>query len=445
MLCGALTAALGLTSVAAKPAGDILDWGADLRLRQIYIDNVGLNANSPTADRNFQRYRARLWGQAAPNDQFEASARLMWEGRHYGQPAAFDDWYSGGILFDQLLLNFKQIGGSPLSVKAGRQDIILGNGWLVLDGSPIDGSRTIYFDAVRATYRAESLGTTVELIYLDQSADTGRFPQALNGEVEDQTEQDERGLILYLRNDTLVPDSKLDLYFIQKRNDPNRTPGNIRINNGAPFPSPSDDGTVNSIGARIDGNLAPNWAIRAEAAGQWGDRNDRDVSAFGFNGRATYAFADPLANRLHLGYEYLSGDKPGTRDNEAFDPLWGRWPQWSELMIYQWPLETRVGEATNLHRLNLGWAIKPHATTEVTLDYNALWADQQSTRTAAQLANLSQDGTFRGHLWAAWAKTRLNRHLSGHLVAEYFAPGDYYAAHRRDDSLFFRAEVMLAW
>jgi hypothetical protein len=40
---------------------------------------------SATADRNFQRLRARLWGGCA-GEPVEVNARLMWEGRHYGQP-----------------------------------------------------------------------------------------------------------------------------------------------------------------------------------------------------------------------------------------------------------------------------------------------------------------------------------------------------------------------
>ena len=43
------------------------------------------------------------------------------------------------------------LSGVPLDFKIGRQDLFLGNGWLVGDGTPLDGSRTFYFDAIRAT------------------------------------------------------------------------------------------------------------------------------------------------------------------------------------------------------------------------------------------------------------------------------------------------------
>lgn len=439
-------------NVQASNTEGPLSWGADLRLRQIFIGNVGLNDDGATADRTFQRYRGRLWGAYVPSEQLSLDARLIWEGRHYAQPEAedwppigFETWYSGGILFDRLALDLNDLGGTPLSLKLGRQDIILGNGWLVLDGTPIDGSRTIYFDAARATYVAEPIHTRFDLIYIDQSADTGRFPRPLNDEVEDVTEQHETGVILYAGNEGLIDGTDLDGYFIYKHNRANPTPGNIRVDNGAPFPSPSDTGDIYTAGLRADGALPGPWTYRAEGAYQWGERNDRDLDALAFNGRLSYAFDDALASQLHLGYEYLSGDEPDSRSDQAFDPLWGRWPQWSELMIYQWPLETRVGEATNLHRLNLGWAAQIHPTTRLTLDYHGLWADEESTRTAGQLANISGDDRFRGHLLTGWLRAKFNRHLSGHLVAEYLAPGDYYAEHRRDDAYFVRAEVVLSW
>ncbi|MBK1721143.1 alginate export family protein [Thiocystis violacea] len=452
LIAAGLAAALAAPTLRAETAASPFTWGADLRLRQVYIDNVGLNDASATADRTFQRYRTRIWGGYSFTDQIQANARLIWEGRHYQDPnpsdwstPGFEKWYSGGILFDQLAVDFKQIGGSPLSLKLGRQDIILGNGWLILEGSPIDGSRTIYLDAARATYALDSAGSTLDLMYIDQSANTGRFPQSLNGVLEDQTEQYEQGVVLYARDKSLLPDTDLDGYFIYKHDRPNLTENNIRVNNGAPFPSPSDSGDIYAAGVRADAKLTPAWALRAETVYEWGTRNQRDLSAFGLNSRLTYSLDDSLKNQFHAGYEFLSGDDPDSEDDEAFDPLWGRWPQWSELMIYQWPLESRVGEATNLQRLNAGWQAQVHSSSTVTVDYHALWADQETTRTEAQMANISGEDRFRGHLFTAWLKTKFNKNVSGHLVAEYLMPGDYYAENRRDDSFFFRAEVTLTW
>ena len=196
--------ALGTLPVAADQTFGQFSLGADTRLREVYIGNIGLTEQTltpkgaatgienPTANRVFQRYRFRGWGQYAPSEHFALAARLMWEGRHYTLPPEsasrpspfppgieFEPWYSGGILFDSLTLDFKKIADTGLSLKAGRQDIILGNGWLVLDGTPIDGSRTIYMDAARATYVADPIKTTFDLIYIDNDRQHGPVPQAV--------------------------------------------------------------------------------------------------------------------------------------------------------------------------------------------------------------------------------------------------------------------------
>ena len=84
-----------------------------------------------------------------------------------------------------------------------------------------------------------------------------------------------------------------------------------------------------------------------------------DLSAYGGTGRVTYAFNDQWNNKLNFDAEYLSGDDPDTNTNEGFDPLWGRWPQWSELYVYTWVKESRIAEQTNLTRFGPSWEANP--------------------------------------------------------------------------------------
>jgi hypothetical protein len=61
--------------------------GVDLRLREVGINNANaLDDASASAERHFQRYRARAWGQYQPEPALAVNARLMWEGRHYHEP-----------------------------------------------------------------------------------------------------------------------------------------------------------------------------------------------------------------------------------------------------------------------------------------------------------------------------------------------------------------------
>lgn len=446
--CAAVLTLCAAFAQAADEAKLPWSWGGDLRLREVGIENANaLDDANASAERHFQRYRLRTWGQYAPSDVVKMNARLMWEGRHYAKPdiAAFEEWYSGAVMLDNLWLGLDKPGGLPLNIKLGRQDIFLGNGWLMADGTPIDGSRTGYLDAARAIWTV-SPQTSVETILINQDAKTSL---TLDGEVEDQTEQDEKGLIVYLRN-KWNPTTDVDAYYFYKDNAPvpgTLSGGTLRTNNGFIIPvvaDPSDDGHVHAIGGRIETALSPEWKLRAEGAIETGERNGRDLQAFGLNGRLTRSLGGAWNNRVHVGFEYLTGDDPDSAgDNEAFDPLWGRWPQWSELYgPYTYGMETRTGETTNLRRFNLGWAAKVHPTTDVSLDYHAVFADEN---TKCGAAGFSCSDKFRGHLLVAWVRGKFNKNVSGHLVAEYFWPGDYYIAPKGDNAYFLRAELLLSW
>lgn len=446
-----LVAALLLAAGPAARAEERFALSGDLRLRHTVLVGVGLRDGDPNADRTFQRYRLRLRADAAVTRSVRATARLLWEGRHYAKPdgdawpvAGFEAWYDGALLFDLLALEARRPGGLPFDARVGRQEIVLGDGWLVQDGTPIDGSRTGYFDAVRLTFGSASAGRTVDLVVLDQSAGTGRFPHPLFGGAEDQLEQGERGAILYGRDERLVKGAKLDAYVVWKDARANATPGNVRVNNGAPFPSPTDAGEVLTLGGRTELVPAPGWELRAEGAAQRGRRNGRDLRSFGVTGRVTRRFGRGGKHRAHLGFEHLSGDDPASGRDESFDPLWGRWPQWSELLIYQWPLDSRVGEATNVRRLGAGLLLQLGGDSSLALDVHVLGADERSARYATQAANLG-GGRSRGLLVTGRWRKAFDAHVSAHVHAEYFRPGDFYAAHRREESYFLRAEMNLAF
>ncbi len=446
--CKALICALFLLPQAGWSADPAPAWsgGAEVRLREVGINNANaLDDANASAERHFQRYRLRAWGQYQPDAVWTVNGRLMWEGRHYDEPgiASFETWYDGAVMFDNLYVKAERPGGLPVSLKLGRQDIILGNGWLMLDGTPLDGSRTFYFDALRATWRNGL--NTLDTILLRQNP---RTRLTLDGSEEDQTEQNETGLVLYLRNRHSV-DTDLDVYYFRKDASPatgSRSGGTVRANNGFIFPvaaDPSDDGHVNAIGGRVETQYSPTWKLRAEAAAEWGKRNGADMRGFGCNGRATRSLGGAWNNRINLGYEYLSGDDPNTARNEAFDPLWGRWPQWSELYgPYTYGAETRTAETTNLHRFNLGWVAQVHPKAELSLDYHALFADENSK---CGSAGFSCGDNFRGSLYTAWLRVKYDKHVSGHLLAEYFTPGDYYVAPKGDNAYFLRAELNLTY
>ncbi len=278
---------------------------------------------------------------------------------------------------------------------------------------------------------------------------------------------------LWVANKSL-PAANVDGYFIYKQD--NRL-------NSAPEATFGDNAAICTAGGRLSGLVHHHWKYTAEGAYQFGRKQDpelnmgganpllgpgaqttgfRDISAFGVNTKLSYLFKDCWSNQLSVSYEFLSGDHPGTANDEMFDVLWGRWPRWSEMYnIYSYVQETRVGQTANLHRFGPTWSVTPLQNLEFNASYFALFADQEvPTRDLDHaLSGLlgpnppspfsganpgtTGGGNFRGHYLQAILKYKFSRHLSGHLWSEFLLPGNYYVSHGLVD--FLRAEVMVTF
>ena len=459
----AATAAAGETSTtsttvatAEKPTVDALEefiqktkhpvpwftWGADIRLREVFTPNLLLDKE----DRHFQRYRERVWASVTPIEDLSFNTRLVYEPRHFCQPsreaytrdaAYIDEWTMGEGIFDQMNVQWRKAFGQPLTMTVGRQDIILGDGWLVLDGTPLDGSRTIFFDAARGTYEAKSISTTFDLIYICQHADSDYWLPPFCDQDFHNIEQNEKGVIAWVANKS-IPATEIDGYFIYKHDD--KVIGGLPNDHVAPWQA-GTDADIYTFGGRVAGGVGDHWKYRAEMAGQFGNKDGRTLCAQGFNSLLSYFFKDAINNNVRVGYEYLSGDKPGTDTDEQFDPLWGRWPQFSELLAYTVALENRPGETTNLHRAGFGWSCNPIKNLEWKNDYNLLFRDQKSYTGRAYF----DQGCFRGSLLSSVLKYKFNDHVSTHLWTEFFFPGDFYSDKNNEVGAFLRYEIVFAW
>ncbi len=441
-----------------------MKWGMDLRMREIYGFNwIGLANNDllyrgpgitvrlRDDDWHFQRWRLRWWATFTPFEikDISINTRLVWEFRTYEHPVGREHSHLGcvsgrskfddsDLLFDILNVKWKNVLGLPLTLTFGRQTLIFGDGWLILDGTPLDGSRTIYFDAIRLTYDWKERDTKVDLIYIRQPADSADNIKPFNDQDSYIVEQDEDGVILYVTNKSLK-NTTIEGYYIYKHCSEVDTESlGVTLN--------TESANIHTIGARVVHKLNDHIQLEGEFAQQtghrkrYGDDGYHDICAFGFKGKAIYFLRDAWKNNFRVEYEYLSGDKSGTAKNEQFDPLWGRWPQWSELYVYTYVLETRIGEVTNLHRLGFGWNCKPMDSLDFALFYHLLWADEKYDNYLT-----ASTGDFRGQLVTAKLSYKYGPHVSGHFLCEMFCPGDYYNDGHNDLALFLRYELVFTW
>ena len=361
-----------------------LSMGLDHRFRIEYGENwQTLDDDAVNHEHEYERYRTRWWTKWVLGEDINLNTRLTWEFRTWDEPRSQDvNFNADEALFDWFNFNMRNIGGMPLTATVGRQDVIMGVGWLVFDGTPLDGSRTIYFDAARFTYDWAETNNKVDLIVVSQSAESDRWLEPICDEDRAVTEQDENGAILYLTNTSFKP-IQLEGFFIYRNDNPIDTPV-TNIPNAW-----SREGRDLHVRRRDLGHPGRSLEVPGRGAIQTGEKSVptadlsigdmQDLEAFGALTNLEYLFKDSRQNATHVGYEYASGDDPGSSDNEQFDLLWGEWPRWSELLIYTAAFETTPAELTNLHRANIGHRFNLNKQWTITGDYHALWADDQGT------------------------------------------------------------------
>ncbi len=424
-----------------------MTWGADLRLRHEYVMNPNLTREGERNEMNYFRFRARVWTTLSPIEQVDFNARLTWEPRYWfkpeeeynvygykGRTQQMEDFELDEFIPDTFNVKIKP-ADMPLTMTIGRQDFMVGprfefgDGWLIGDGTPRDGSRTHYFDAARLTFDWKDAKTVVNAIYIDQSAEEDAWLPPINEQDFRHyvSEQDERGVILYVSNKS-VEKTQLDGFFIYSHR-------NAELAGGT-------DGDIFAFGARAEVKPTDKWTISGQFAPEFGELNDQDVLAFGAIANAKYSFQDSLNNSLQVGVEYLSGDDDGDDDDSnAFDPLWGRWPQWSEFLVFNTTEYGKPAYWSNLIRPNVNWSMKPFKKVDWVNDYSALFAAESYEDREG-----FDSGSFKGHLFRSMVRYTHNSHLMVRFMMDYFIPGDFYDEDVYDnDGMFTRAEIYLTF
>lgn len=423
LLCALLLFLCSGTSVAqteAKKEEPRFQWGADERVRLVFTDNMMDADSSKDDEMNFMRFRTRAWGSYNFGHGVSVGGRLTNEFRPYFRPDR--DFTVHELVVDQMYLELKGTLTPRLTLKIGRQDIILGEGFVVLEGNPLDGSRTIYFNAVRATLEI-SKGTLEGFLIVNPSKDRF-FPVIHDPEIAHQglVEQQERAVGLYLTRQ-VQKSLKGEFYHFTKREQQR-----------AAFPG----STIHTTGSRISGQVGSLFRFAGELAVQSGTYGTKDRSGTGGYIEARKDLPFYPAASVMLNYTRLSGDDPSTLDNEGWNPVFSRWPKWSELYIYTLASESRVAYWTNLSMLSTGFNLRLNPTTDLDFAYRYM----KSIKPGPVRPVIDPKGRGRGDMWLTKVNFKLNKYLSGHFLAELMKPGDFYVGNN-NLTYFIRAELMI--
>lgn len=446
----AKTAKAEVKSASASQSSAGFRWGGDIRIREEAFDDIPIKADPPGVTRggknDFFRFRTRIWGEAdlMPNVTFRA--RAVNEFRLWNDPdpapslqrSNYD--FPDEVIFDNLSLQLRNLADDRLDVTIGRQDLIYGNGMVVLEGTPKDGSRTIYFNAIRAVWRQDA-NTTVDLFGIwNRSQDHLAINSAdrdLTGFTPANDDMTEKGLGVYLKNKSLEK-LPFEAYLIYKRE--GRWNQAAKKDASGSYLAPAyawqtlDEirgvienpaFNVGTLGTRLMPQLSDCLKANIELAYQLGERGDVDMHGYAMDAFLLYLppALKAWAPEARAGFYYLSGDDPKTKDDEGWNPLWARYPQYSELYVYAWDAEA-AGRWSNVMMPNVGLTLKPLAGMKLSLFGGYMMAVEEDG---------PGGGNERGWLGVAKSEFTLREKvlgkkdkLTGHLWFEVLEPGDYY-------------------
>jgi len=408
----------------AKKINPKFDLSISERTRLVTWDNSISLADSAQASRTFTRHRTSVMGQWSPNDQFEIVLKFTNEFRHYFTPENTEFTFNE-IIFDQLYVNYKNAFGLSGDLTVGRQNIMLGEGFVIMDGSPLDGSRTVYFNAVRFDWRVKPQHQlTAFYTYMDE---TDNWLPVINSQDQALLEQPEEGFGVYYTG--AYNCFNLDLYAIRK---------NAKANTARPVKS-----NINTLGMRIKKQHTEFLYGVLESAFQFGKHGDTNRSAVG-----GYLYEDFTLNEqwyfphsLRAGAIYLSGQNPDSDKWTAWDPMFARWPKWSESYIYTQVPENGVAYWSNLISLYFSMNFKLDTGLDLLLAYHHLMAEE---KTAVATAFPGGTGNTRGDLFIVKFNYKFNERWSGHILFEKLDPGSYYFP-GADKANWMRSELMYNW
>jgi hypothetical protein len=309
------------------------------RIREEISDNVtSLNDSLPESSA-YVRFRTSLMGRWQPSAAFELTVRLTNENRYYiapkSDPRLKTNYGFHEIFFDYLNIKWRDPAGLPLTLTVGRQDLMLGEGFVVWDGGPLDGSRSAYFNAVRADWRLGAK-TTLTAFYMRQPVTDTLLP-LIHDAGQKLVEQEEEGYGVYLTGAT--GKAGLETYLFRK---------NIRASEAGPASG------ITNLGGRLSWPLSEALSLTAEGAAQSGKRGEIERRGLGGYFHLDYktGAAFPLPAQLTIGGIGLSGDDRATAGrDEGWDPAFSRWPKWSESLIYLFARESKPAYWTNFRSL----------------------------------------------------------------------------------------------
>lgn len=414
------------------------DVGAALRVRQEIMGNVptlpggflGRPGAVKAKTKNQFRVRPSLWFEMKETDKWRIYARVTDEMRACTAQKSHVNSFPGELLLDNLYFEGKDFLDGLVDVKIGRQDIyrLYGLDHIFVDGTPGDGSRTLFSDMAAVKFKFDEKMTLDLFALYNRDQEELRWGTRRSRRISKtgfgvgDREMDDWGFGGVLGSSADAVD--INLFYIQKNTASFRRSG-IKIPRRQ----------VNLFGVKVSPRWTENFTTPMEAMAQVGRTGSGEALCAwagyaGFDWRPGEGLiGERITPFWNGGVLLLSGDEDTSSEfggKSAWDPMWYRGVDDSEMFLYG-----------SLYGCGW-WSNMINVKTSFGLDFGRLHSAKitlgpmfAETRDGAGGGN----GAYKGFLSQLRydfpllldAEEKRGIQIFGHLLAEFFNPGDYFA------------------
>jgi len=372
------------------------------RFRLVSWDNPITLDSSKEGSTTFTRNRTSLGLKWKFSKKAEIYFKVTNEFRIYFKPDK--DFNLHEIFVDNLYFKIHDIFSMPVTLTLGRQNIFLGEGFVVVDGGTYDGSRSIYFDAIRADINLRNIGE-ISLFQL-YAQKTDELLPVINDREQRMNEHDIRGYGFYYQRK--INKNNIDLYYLNKKTD-------IHDNGSWSL-------SANTLGTKLSFRLKNNLHLTTEGAIQNGNFENKKIRTFGGHFHLDRDLGNRILKRVIIGGIFLSGNSPGDKIIKGWEPPFSKWPKWSESYIYTLINESGIANWSNISSIYISFVTRIFKKGYLNTTFNILGAPEK---------NLALDfpggaGKYRGFLMINRMNFVILKNLTGHFLWEHFKPGNFY-------------------
>jgi hypothetical protein len=407
----------------SNPKKKLLTLGWEERIRFENWNNVTDYSDASADPRRQARFRTRVWMNLFLGSHVEFCAGLNNEFKKQITPGLKLD--PDEILFESLYLDFKNIAIPGLSFRIGRQNLSKGEGSLIFEGTPLDGSRTVYSNLAALTYSFRQ--SNLEFLgVLNPARD--RFLPKINDKNKSLLEWDDQAVGFYY-TDKNYSRTQFESYYLYKKE--------VHDSRAPTHPQFQPDRHIHTAGGRVVQKLEKGFSLTGEFGRQWGRQHPGlDIKAWGGFGYLKKTWDRTWKPAMQFGYWGFSGDDPSTPAIEAWDPVFSRWPKWSELYIFSFNREKGPSYWSNTGMIQVEAGLSPRSFLDVRLTFYHMNAFHPFPGDPQVFGT----GTNRGNMFQGRVDFRVNKKMRGHVLYEHQIPGNYYRV--GDDAYFLRFEII---